>query len=147
DAVLEPGTNSTPANPVEWITWSGCGRAPRRTAVIVTAGSSCRVVAGPHHPWVRLLCGSVSTMSTRFPNARASVPARWCVQLVLPTPPFWFRSVTTGMRIPPSKALVRRAPLRLDGHDRTAWLTGLDIGWCAAHQHRESGPPRRLYQV
>ena len=40
--------------------------------------------------------GVVVEQEDRRPSA-ASVPARWCVVLVLPTPPFWFNSVITGI--------------------------------------------------
>ena len=70
-------------------------------AAIVAAGSSPAVATGPQKPCDRLAWGSLSSRRTRRPSA-ASVPARWCVVLVLPTPPFWFNSVITGMRLPPT---------------------------------------------
>ena len=41
-------------------------------------------------PWlmVRLLCGSRSTVSTRFPRSASATP-RLRVVVVLATPPFW----------------------------------------------------------
>ena len=53
---------------------------------------------GPQRPWVSDDWGSLSMSRTRRP-IWAKVPARWWVQLVLPTPPFWFSSVTMGMAV------------------------------------------------
>src|SRR5581483_498953 len=59
----------------------------------------------PQHA-VRLACGSKSTTRTRQPPSW-SAAARLSVVVVLPTPPFWFMTVTTRMLTPPDRTLFR----------------------------------------
>ena len=74
----------------------------------MAAGSTWRAATGPQNPWVRDDWGSLSISRTRRP-IWASVPARWCVQLVLPTPPFWFSIVRTGTAAPSGSVPVGRS--------------------------------------
>src|SRR4051794_11650968 len=109
------------------MTCSGNGSSPAYRAATVEAGSSSWVATGPQKPWVRLACGSLSTSRTLRP-ALARVPARWWQVDVLPTPPFWFNAVMTGMVPPWSRSGSRGvAPLPREAR-------------CTVHRYRLPGP-------
>ena len=101
---------------------------------MVAAGSSCRVACGPEEPLGQARLGVV--VDQQDPPARPgpASPARWWSRLVLPTPPFWFNSVTTGTSGPSTGvgivtrmvsargAMLRRTGLLTEGTDAEGYL-------------------------
>ena len=114
------------------ISSSGAGTrpSPNRAAIDRRAGRA-RIASGPMNAWVKLACGSTSRRSTRRPSL-ASVPARWNVVEVLPTPPLRFR----GRRW-------RRASGPLPGEDRRP-LHRARVTYQGSAGTRAWGPPFQL---